>query len=302
MYLRPRDILIFETIQRHGPLPSHYLYEFTKSIAKDIFGFRKRLLVLVRAAFLDRPLQLNHPLIVTDFKSYVLTRRAEEALASLGKLNRYSAPAGGGYQHAFMCASITANIELEATRAGFAYIGQEEILSRHTCPAETKNADKPLTLETSISHVFKQRGGNPPTRHSNRRTHPDQLFGINYGNGFRFFALEADRGTEPLVRQNLDNNSILRKLLSYKYILEHGIHQKRFGIPNLNLLFVTTSQERARNVLQLARQTHPNGAPNLLFKAIPGLCAYFRTPPLLPELFTEPYGRPGHQPLSINKV
>ncbi|MGH7866923.1 MAG: hypothetical protein ACREP9_04625, partial [Candidatus Dormibacteraceae bacterium] len=73
MRLRPRDIAIFEAIQRHGPLPSHYLYEFTKGLAHDSFGFRKRILTLVRTGFLGRPCQLNHPLVVTDFRVYVLT-------------------------------------------------------------------------------------------------------------------------------------------------------------------------------------------------------------------------------------
>jgi hypothetical protein len=29
------DILAFEAINRHGPLPSHYLYEFTKHVRRD---------------------------------------------------------------------------------------------------------------------------------------------------------------------------------------------------------------------------------------------------------------------------
>src|SRR5579863_2306824 len=101
MILRPRDTLIFEAIQRHGPLPTHYLYEFSKVAAKDYTGFQKRLVALFRAGLLDRPQTLNNPLIKTDFKVYVLTKKSEEVLATVGKRDRFASPVGGGYQHAF---------------------------------------------------------------------------------------------------------------------------------------------------------------------------------------------------------
>ena len=293
MHLRPRDILIFEAIQRHGPLPSHYLYEFTKDAAHDRIGFRKRLTALRRTGLLDCPEQLNNPLIKTDFKVYILTKKSEEILRDAGKLNHFASPVSGGYQHMFMAACITANIEIEAMKAGFRYIAQEEILAKQTCPDETRAAMKPLALASSIAWEFSRADGKKYAHKSARSTEPDQLFGIDYGNGVRFFALEADRGTEPLTRPNLSENSILRKVLSYKDILIRGEFKKRYGIPNLYPLFVTTAEDRVDNMLALTRSIYPNGSNFLLFKAIGGFQFYFRTPPLLPELFTAPYKRVG---------
>ena len=286
MQLRPRDLIIFSALQRHGALPSHYLFEFTKDVATDRTGFRKRLTALYRAGMLERPVQLNNPLIKTDFKVYILTKQSEEVLREVGKLNQYAVLTGGGYPHMLMTACITANIELEARRMGFKFISQEEILASSQCPWVTKIAEKPLALTTNISRTFAH-GKSTYTDHSNRPTEPDQLFGIDYGGTYRFFALEADRGTEPLTRPNLKENSILRKILAYKSILISGEYRKRFGIPNLFPLFVTTADARVQNMLDLTRTIYPNGSRHLLFAALPGFQVYFRTPPLLPQLFGE---------------
>src|SRR5689334_13415445 len=55
--LNPRDYLIFELINRHGPLPSNYLYELTRHLpdAKDKSRFQKRLTKLYNMGYLCRP-------------------------------------------------------------------------------------------------------------------------------------------------------------------------------------------------------------------------------------------------------
>lgn len=297
MFLRPRDLVVFETIERHGPLSSLYLYQFTKDVAHDRLGFTRRLKALTEEGYLERPKNLNHPLIFTDFKVYTLTEKGREALA--GKLNQFATPVGVG-THGFMTACITANIELEVKKAGYRFISQEEILKAKTCPEATRQMAKPLSLQSSIAHNFRKADGSTYTHRSNRPTEPDQLFGIDYGNGFRFFALEADRGTEPLTRPDLNQNSILRKVLSYKDILIRGEYKKQWGIPNLYPLFITTAADRVDNMLDLTRTIYPNGSNFLLFKSISGFHQYLRTPPLIAELFTVPYKRTG-DPFAISR-
>lgn len=293
MLLQPRDLLIFEAIQRHGPLPSHYLYAFTKHIAKDAFGFSKRLLALTREGYLARPPQLNHPRVFTDFKVYLLARKAYEALKAAGTLHRFATPVSGDYRHQFMTACVTANIELGAVAAGYVYVSQEDILAKETCPEATRNTPKPLALPVAISHSFTRASGTSFVQTSNHRAEPDQLFGIAYGSGYRFFALEADRGTEPLTRQNLEDNSTLRKLLSYKQILDQRAYKGRWGIPNLYPMFVTTAEARVSNMLALAYKLFPAGCPFLLFGKVPGFGDYLHTPSLLPDLFDGEYRRIG---------
>ena len=291
MLMQPRDLLIFEVLQRHGPLPSHYLYAFTEHLAKDRFGFAKRLLALTREGYLARPPQLNHPLLFTDFKVYALTVKAREILRQHGKLDRFALPMSGDFKHQLMTACITANIALGAVSGGYRYVSQEEILASRTCPEETRAAQKPLAVQTSITHTVGHRDRSSHVEKSNRFMEPDQLFGIDYGNGYRFYALETDRGTEPLIRQNLRENSILKKLLSYKDILACATYKTRWGLPNLFPLFITTSEKRVENMLALARSLHQSHSSFLLFGFVPGFKPYVRTPELLPHLFSRPYSR-----------
>ena len=74
---------------------------------------------------------------------------------------------------------------------------------------------------------------------------PDGLFGIEYGSGgtkaYRFFALEADRGTMPVVRSGAGQTSYLAKLASYQKIIGSRTFKTHLGLPNLLVLTLTTS-------------------------------------------------------------
>jgi hypothetical protein len=89
-------------------------------------------------------------------------------------------------------------------------------------------------------------------------------------------------------------------VLAYRNILATGEYKKRWGIPNLFPMFITTADVRVRNIADLTRSIYPDGAHHLLFRAIPGFHVYFRTPPLIPELFGE-YVRTG-EPFDIRKA
>jgi hypothetical protein len=295
MRLTHRDLRTLEAVQRHWWLPSHYLHEFTKNIAHDMYGHRKSLKRLVEAGYLARPLAINNPMVKNDYLCYALGEQGEKALALLGKKHRYTVPPGGGFAHAAMTVTITANIELAATTAGFRYISQEEILAK--APHETRAAKHPISLPAKISWRFPK-----GAQHSDRPTTPDQLFGIDYGEGCRFFAVEADRGTEIVEPSDLKANSILRKLLSYRDILNHHAYRKVWGIPNLLVLIVTTSEARVENMLELAAKVIPSGSENILFTHIPGFDVFFRSPPLLPQLWDTPWKRTGHKPFDIGKA
>jgi len=308
--LQPRDLLTLEVIQRHGPLPAHYLYEFTKPIAVDEFGHRKRLKDLWnenrnshKAFYLDRPLQQFQTYFArSQFLVYDLADGGREALREQGKLNRYALAPSGGFTHALMTSCITASIELGALQAGYRYISQEEILER--APINCRTAKIPLALATPISHTIKINGP-PRMHHSNRPTIPDQLFGIDYGGRALFFVLEADRATEPVERSNLDQNSYLRKVLCYRAINRSEIYKRHFGVPNLIVLNVTVSTEHLRSIFSLIHDLTEKidgsyGISNMLFQVVPEFATYLRMPPLLPHLFAEPWLRAGKTPFRIN--
>lgn len=278
MRLEPRDQLILELLQRHGPLHNPYLFEFTKHLAHDRAGFRKRLLALRRNGYIFRPDALKRPHVDADFHVFKLADKGKEALGA--KQYRYANPIPGWDEHAFMIACITANIELEAVKRGCRFISQEEILAQ--APGTTQTAKSPLLIPSKIGKTLE----NGRHAKSDKGTEPDQLFGIEYPDGkARFFALEADRGNEPQTRNNLYQNSIEKKLLGYEDIFKNQMFKRHFGIPFAFPTFITTSIDRAFGMVQLVKSTLKKHDHLFLFRSIDGFHPYLRTPPLMPDLF-----------------
>jgi len=129
---------------------------------------------------------------------------------------------------------------------------------------------------------------------------PDGLFGIEYRTGdkkaYRFFALEADRGTMPVVRSNESQTSYLGKITAYSEIIAHKTHKTHWGLPNLLVLTVTVSESRLQEIVsRLEEKT--GGSAAFLFKAVDA--SGLPTPML--QLLFEPWQRAGFSPLRIDE-
>lgn len=278
MRIEPRDKTTLEAIQRHGPLSSLYLWEFTKGICRNRFGFIKRLKALTDAGYLDRPPSLNHPRVWGDFKVYKLTDKGKRALGDLQ--HQYAKPQNNWDIHAFMTACITASIELAALDRGLLFLSQEAILAR--APETTKAAEKPLLISSKISKTI-QTGR---TLNSEKGTEPDQLFGILSPDGTaNFYALETDRGTEAQERATLRLISIERKMLSYNDIFTRGTFEKHLGIKFAYPLFITTSRSRAETLKKSSEKFSPKYTKKYRFGHVSGFDEYVKTPPVMKELF-----------------
>ncbi len=127
---------------------------------------------------------------------------------------------------------------------------------------------------------------------------PDGVFGIEYRTdctkSYRFFALEADRGTMPIARSNPRQTSYLGKLATYGEIIARHVHKTHWGVPNLLVLTVTTGESRLAAMLKRAGED--GVGPAFLFKAVSERGGLTRP---LPQLLTEPWARAGAAPLSI---
>ena len=124
-------------------------------------------------------------------------------------------------------------------------------------PTETQSLAKPYRL-------------NVPVIHQGRRTaiglEPDYTFSLSLTKAKRqaFFFVEVDRGTMPIERASLGQTSILRKLLAYQSLWQSKQHQQHFGWRSFRVLFVTTSAERADNMIK-ATDKHTAIAGSSLF-------------------------------------
>jgi hypothetical protein len=100
---------------------------------------------------------------------------------------------------------------------------------------------------------------------------PDALFGIEYAGtakkAYRFFALEADRCTMPVIRSNPNQTSYVGKLAAYGEIIANFVHKTHWGLPNLLVLTITTSKARMADMIE-GLGDRAGAAAVFLFKTI----------------------------------
>ena len=212
-------------IDRHGPQSSEFLFELTRDTHRCKDTTLRRLQALREAEYLRLPTQQER-ITKANFNPHVydVTVKGFEYLSYHHSLERHALPTGHWW-HGFWVSSVSSAIEITATRAGLEYVPAAHILGINNVP---------------MAIPFK--GG---------RLIPDQLFAIKYPDGYRTFALEVDRGTEP-VRSQAARKSLRRSAAQYSEVLRGKLHQRHFGLKSSLLVFsVFMSQARRQQFLEL---------------------------------------------------
>ena len=126
--LTDADILTFAVLQRHGPLPSTYIHQFTKGLRRNESKTKERLGHLFHedntahgGPYLERPWQqwqsMNaryQPAVAEN------TPLAEQVLKERGLLPETAkTPTGAQFQHRFMIACIMACTRFSAVSARY---------------------------------------------------------------------------------------------------------------------------------------------------------------------------------------
>jgi hypothetical protein len=291
--LGARDFAIFTALERHGPLPSTYLYEFSKHEAWNFKGFQQRLTDLYNEDctrhqdfYLDRPEQQNASINARyQPMAYELTLAGARALRDHGlPLQTWERP-NGPYLHRFMTSCLTASLELAAKQRGIKFLSQSDIFNHPKCPASAKRVEHPLGLPHRDGIII-----------------PDQLCGLNYGGRYRFFAVEADRKTETIVSTRASTKAFAKKFDAYLQVLRNRNYKDVWGIPALNIMIVTTSDAHMRTMIDvLEDMAEPSDAQRFLFKSTPAFGKYWTVPPVMTDLLTDPWARVG-APQHIGQV
>ena len=270
--LTEADCLAFEAIKRHGPLPTHYLYQFTRHLRKDYTQLQNRLTDFYNGTQAQGPYLIRPPQQFAGFEAryqhivYDLAPQAKLALAERGTLARCSPKRSDPFLHQLMGACVAASIELSAPLKGLRYIPREEILTHSTCGG-AREAQNPMAIPI-------------PGIGERRALVPDDLFGLEYpGAGFRFFAVEIDRNTESIERKSFDQNAFGRKIAGYLEVLRNGAHRDWWGVPNLHILTVTTNFTHARNIIDhIRKRGDPAYSERFAFACEPSFGAHWRVP------------------------
>ncbi len=280
--LTQRDIDLFKLLHRYRYLRSTYLHAFVGGASEK--RFKERLGDLFHEGYLDRPAQQweyadarCRPVV------HEIGRRGTRALQDAGAAADGATFLGSAhrqFRHSLMICEALASIELGCRHHGLGFIAWPEILEK--APEATRASATPWRLLLpSGGHIV-----------------PDGVFGIEYrssgAKAYRFFALEADRGTMPVSRSKPGQTSYLAKLAAYGEAIRARAHTVHWGVPNLLVLTLTT---KAARLSEIVAKLGANGSPGFLFKAAGERTL---TAPL-PALLTEPWTRAGLPPLSIRE-
>ena len=162
-------------------------------------------------------------------------------------------------EHALLTADLMiATQQATRIRSDVRLIEADEILA--AAPQETRKGLNPFKLTTRMI-----RDG----RSIDLAVIPDAVFGLDFTSERKqkYFFVEADRATMPIVRTALEQTSYYRKLLAY--IAGGGKNNEfgqHFGVDNFRVLTVTTSVGRTASMLEALRTaTHGKGSKQFLF-------------------------------------
>jgi hypothetical protein len=294
--LSPRDIEIFKLLNRYRYLRSTFIHALIGGYKIAVI---KRLGTLFHDGYLDRPAQQWQAINARYMPAvYELGTKGAQALRSIGVA--VTPMPSQQFSHSLMVCDILASVEI-GIRADpqLRLIPWKEILTK--MPATGANRENPLELPCQVSFTFPR---SKTTHQSSKPLIPDAVFGIEYKptKAFRFFALEADRNHEPVMRNTLSQTSYLRKVLQYREIAK-GAYKTQWGLPNLLVLNVTTSEQHMQNIISLVSTlTDGKGASYLLFKPMPSLASLERAPTPDASMLTEAWSRAGFEPFEIHKA
>ena len=293
-----RDLLWFANVHEHGPLSTSFLHGFSKHRWTSEKRAKERLTDLFHenntphgGAYLTRPHQ-QFRTIDSRYNElvYDLLPAAEAALKKHGLYQEYRAGHTGPWLHRYMVSCITASIELATLdNPNLAYIPGSTILAQAKAtlrfPTEIEEPDTGYTYTKDLI--------------------PDAVFGLEYKQGnqrsYRFFALEADRGTEPTTTANFNRKSHLRTLLQYRDYIGAGGYKEHLNLTApLLVLNVFSDAKKCRKVQELAADLGGGRGSNyLLFQTFPDFGGAFRPPRPNRALLTEPWERAGEEPFNI---
>jgi Replication-relaxation len=294
-----RDLLWFSKLTEHGPLPSSFLHAYAGDTHRSEKRARERLTDLFNedntpdgGPYFTRPLQQFRTLDSRyNQLVYDLAPAGMRALKRLRPEVAASPAPSGPWLHRFMTSCITASIELATLKRGdLSYISQSEIL----CRAKAK-----LRYPVTFTDPLSQRTGQ-------KDLIPDAVFGLRYhtdaGDRFRFFAVEADRATEPASSTNWNRKSFLRNLRQYEAYLGGKLYRAHLNLTApLFVLTVSSDPRRTERMLDMMSRDCPAGAAFMLFQTWEDFGAVFRPPAPNHDLLTMPWLRAGYAPFSIHK-
>jgi len=286
--LSERDITLFKLLTRYVYLPSGYIVALLQGEKRT---WQDRLKNLTGAGHIARPKQQRQhananyrPLV------YALADRGFNALRERG-VEHGRPRAHSSFAHELMTCELMASFELGARWSGVRLIPWEDILRSESLPETTRQSPNPYRIPVSVTI-----DGRPFSTHIVADGQPFGIARMIDGRPAYFFCpgVEADCGTEPVDTSDFARSSIYKKFVLYLAIEAQGIHRSHFGFPNFYVPFVTTTEIRARSMMDVLRRiTGQKGSRIFLFKTFPAFTSFEKPRPPSGHMLTEDWLRVG---------
>lgn len=268
-----RRLQILKAINRHGVLPSNFIYALDPGHPDRS---KRNLQALRDAGYLYLPKQQEDAAnFLWAFNIYALTDKGKDLLLDYG-IERVSWTERQ-FWHQLMIAQIVCSFQLIARQNQLAFKTHPEFL-RHSLSLPCSIEDQGNTWSQAL--------------------YPDALFQL----GEKYFVVEADRDQEPIWRATFTTSSWRRKLLQYREVLKAGVYKYTWGLPSILILNITTGVAHARNIIDFMDSDLNAKSQALLFKAIPILGTKQKSAQPLYSLWDDPFERVGYPPITIKEI
>lgn len=294
-----RDLLWFQKLQEHGPLPASFLHSYSKHQCKSWKRAQDRLTDLYhedrtpdQGSYLDRPYQ-QFDTFDSRYKELVVDLK-EPARCALKRHSQWRENRSintGPWRHRFMVSCITASIEIAALeREDVNFIPGHVVLER---------AGTSLRYPTKISPDGKKREREVDLI-------PDAFFGLEYVSGrktaYRFFLVEADRGTEPTRASRFNRKSHLRNFLQYREYVGQGTYKSHLGLSaGIMVLNVTKDEATLNRMLALGHEIYEKGNTFMLFQTAEEFAGNYAPPKPLTQFLHAGWQRVGFDDFRIDQ-
>jgi len=218
-------------------------------VRRSVDRTNDRLLRLYHAGYIDRPrAQLDYyPTAGSAPITYALADRGARLLrdrdgikvanAEVSRKNR--AAHRPFIEHQIEIVNFQVAVQRAATNLpGLRIITPTEIKAASRHP--THASRNPFALRTKLSHrgTVREVG-----------VVPDIVFGLELPDGSRrYFMVEIDRGTMPIVRSRFDQTSFEKKMRVYLTAHAAKQHERQFGWKNFRVLTITTDHQRMQSM------------------------------------------------------
>jgi len=264
MELTERDLAMLAHLARHRVLTSTQVARLDGGSAQ---GVLRCLRALYDHQYVDRPRAQTAALLDQGPApmAYALGKKGARALREYGHLindrvdwTEKNKRAGDYFiSHTIEIADFFVSLEVACrSRENIHIVREDQIIA--AAPLETRSAREPLRWEAvSVERGKRERWG----------AVPDGLFGLRFPDETAaYFLVECDRGTIPVNRSSRDHRSFRRKLQTYYDGWRAQRHLEQFGVKQMRVLTVTSSQERMHNMVGAVRSiTEGRGSNFFLF-------------------------------------